>query len=80
VHKTIQSSKRRLRCLKKTKAREDAMEVGMHIAMQNHPANYHSDHELYWNSTGRSAGWLTWPNHWASILCGRSNITSTITR
>ncbi len=24
------------------------MKVGMLIAMQNHPANYHADHELYW--------------------------------
>jgi len=24
------------------------MKVGMLIAMQNHPANYHPDHELYW--------------------------------
>jgi hypothetical protein len=24
------------------------MKVGMLVAMQNHPANYHADHELYW--------------------------------
>jgi alkanesulfonate monooxygenase SsuD/methylene tetrahydromethanopterin reductase-like flavin-dependent oxidoreductase (luciferase family) len=24
------------------------MKIGMLIAMQNHPANYHADHELYW--------------------------------
>jgi alkanesulfonate monooxygenase SsuD/methylene tetrahydromethanopterin reductase-like flavin-dependent oxidoreductase (luciferase family) len=24
------------------------MKIGMLIAMQNHPANYHTDHELYW--------------------------------
>jgi alkanesulfonate monooxygenase SsuD/methylene tetrahydromethanopterin reductase-like flavin-dependent oxidoreductase (luciferase family) len=28
------------------------MKVGMLIAMQNHPANYHSDHELYWEECG----------------------------
>jgi hypothetical protein len=24
------------------------MKVGMFVAMQNHPNNYHADHHLYW--------------------------------